>query len=71
MPANNVTPSKSPETDEEFRAGEGTRTRLCKRDVMCGLAGLQGRERVTSQYLAQYLGVRLTRWGLLTKEEQV
>ena len=49
MPANNVTPSKSPETDEEFRAGnragEGTRTRLCKRDVMGGLAGLQGRER--------------------------
>ena len=22
---------------------------------------------MTSQYLAQYLGVRLTRWGLLTK----
>lgn len=54
---------------EEFRAGnrvgEGTGTRLCKRDVMGRLTGLQGGNGVTGQYLAQYLGVRLPR-GLLT-----
>lgn len=67
MPANNVTPSKSPETDEEFRAGnragEGTRTRLCKRDVMGGLAGLQGRERGDQSVLGTVLGGEINKVG--------
>ena len=63
MPANNVTPSKSPETDEEFRAGEGTRTRRCKRDVMCGLAGLQGRERGDQSVLGTVLGGEINKVG--------
>ena len=63
MPANNVTPSKSPETDEEFRAGEGTRTRLCKQDVMGGLAGLQGRERGDQSVLGTVLGGEINKVG--------
>lgn len=48
--ANNVTQVSALKQMEEFRAagnrvGEGTGTRLCKRDVMGRLTGLQGRER--------------------------
>lgn len=42
-------------------------TRLCKRDVMGGLAGLQGREWGDQSVLGTVLGVKLTRQGLLTK----